>query len=184
MRVLLAPLIGLGAVGLVLSLIVHVCALLGIVRPFGAMPFVLGVGVFVVCFPAVLVANHLAKDFKKNDFWRAALRGCPRWMQKMAYGFGAYAVLNWVIMMADVVAGAPVQRALGRPWLLQSYSAMFMAAYSFGLAALYSGVVCSRRDPARRCPNGHPVPPSAVFCEQCGEPVTDDESDEKMSRTT
>jgi hypothetical protein len=46
-----------------------------------------------------------------------------------------------------------------------------MAFYSAAMAALYSAIHVRERDETRRCLNGHPVSPSAKFCEQCGTKV-------------
>jgi hypothetical protein len=37
-------------------------------------------GIFVVCLPTILFVNWLTRDFKQRDLWKAALRGCPTWM--------------------------------------------------------------------------------------------------------
>jgi hypothetical protein len=46
---------------------------------------VLGPGLFIVWLPTVLLMNRMTRDFKQKDVWRAALRGCPKWMQRLVY---------------------------------------------------------------------------------------------------
>jgi hypothetical protein len=43
-----------------------------------------------------------------------------------------------------------------------------MAFYFTAMAILYSAIHDKEHDAARRCPNGHPVSPSAMYCEECG----------------
>ena len=44
------------AIGLVLSVIVHICVLLGIPNPLNEAAWLLHIGIFVVWFPAVIVS--------------------------------------------------------------------------------------------------------------------------------
>ena len=57
MTILLYPFILISAVGLILSLIVHVSALLGIDLGLGQRIFALHIGIFIVWLPTVLVVN-------------------------------------------------------------------------------------------------------------------------------
>ena len=82
MTVFLYPFIFLSVCGLVLSLVVHVSALLGIDLGLGQKVFGLHIGIFLVWIPTVLVANNLSKDCRRSDFWKVALRGCPDWMKR------------------------------------------------------------------------------------------------------
>lgn len=138
-RPLLLPLIGLSALGLILSLMVHLSALLGLALPLGERAWLLHVGIFVVWLPAVLVMQPLTREFKQKDLWRAALRGCPRWMRWMTYGFFAYAAVNFAIFVALAPTGegrpkprpssSGASRVIGwpftqRPWLSSTPHAM------------------------------------------------------------
>lgn len=169
MAILLTPFIVLAAIGLVLSLIGHGCALLGLPQPLGGAAWGLHIGIFVVWLPTVLVMTRLVRDFKQKDFWKAALRGCPNWMRWMTYGFFIYAIINFFItFVAAVPAGQQAPNAPAPPIVFRAFSGHWMAFYSMAIAIMCSAVVVSERDPARRCPNGHPVSPSAEFCENCG----------------
>jgi len=170
MAILLTPFIVLAAIGLILSLIAHGCALLGLPQPLGGAAWGLHVGIFVVWLPVVLVSTQLTRDYKRKDFWKAVLRGCPKWMRWMTYAFFIYAIINFFTF----VTAAPAAPQAPTPAVVfRGFSGHWMAFYFAAIAVLYSAVVVARRDPARRCPNGHPVCPSADFCEKCGAEIID-----------
>ncbi|HMF18290.1 MAG TPA: hypothetical protein VKE98_13850 [Gemmataceae bacterium] len=164
---ILWPFIWLAAIGLVLSLVSHGCALFGLPQPEEA--WVLHVGVFVVLIPAIFVSSKLTGEFKLKDHWKAAMRGCPRWMQIMTFIFGVYAIINFILFIPQALnvgqqaAGAPTP-----PEIIRGFSGHWMAFYSAAMAILYSAWATSKHDSARRCPNAHPVSPAAVYCETCG----------------
>jgi hypothetical protein len=85
MKTLLYPLVALSAVGLALSLISHIAALLGANGPLGDKAWILHIGIFVVWLPAILVMNRLTREVPRKDIWKVALRGCPEWMRYMTY---------------------------------------------------------------------------------------------------
>jgi hypothetical protein len=157
-----------------LSVLSHIAALLGSQVPLGDYEWLLHVGIFVVWLPAVLVTTRLTRDFKQRDLWKAALRGCPPWMKYMVYGFFGYAMLNFVVFLAN----APPQGGSGPmpPIVVRGFSGHGMAFYSAAMALLYSAAHVKDRDAGRRCPQGHTVGPLAQFCEQCGQPVIQDQS--------
>jgi hypothetical protein len=173
MSVLLIPFLLLSVLGLVLSLIAHTAALLGLPQPLGPAAWGLHVGIFVVWLPAVLVSNRLVGDFKQKDFWKAALRGCPDWMRRLTYGFVAYAVVNFVLFIAIAPAQGGGGGVNAPPAVFRGFSGHWMAFYSAAAAILYSAIAVAKLDPARRCPNGHPVSPSADFCESCGAAINE-----------
>jgi hypothetical protein len=132
---LLWLLVGLSAVGLVLSLWVHLGAIEGRrVAPecfFG----MLHVGIFVVWLPTVLIAQRRIGNMNRKDFWKLLLRGAPDWMRYMVYGLGGYAVVNFLLFMAHVPSGGT-----GNPpavvW--RGFSGHWMAFYSAAMATLYA----------------------------------------------
>jgi hypothetical protein len=105
MNSILIPFMYIAAIGVVLSVVVHISALLGMPSPFGEISWVLHMGIFVVWLPAILVANKLVRGFKQKDFWKAALRGCPQWMKNLIYLFLGYAILNFTIFAISDFAG-------------------------------------------------------------------------------
>ncbi len=170
MAIILAPFVILAAIGLVLSLIVHVSSLVGMPSPLGETAWVLHIGIFVVWFPAVIASQSLVKDFKQKDFWKAALRACPRWMKYMTCFFFVYAFINFLLFMILDLGGEGTDSSDdGTPSsVLRGFSGHWMAFYSAAMALLYSRIHVTEHDAARRCPSGHPVSPSAKFCEECG----------------
>jgi hypothetical protein len=164
----------LAGLGLALSIIFHVEALAGLQGPLGEYEWVLHVGIFVVWLPAVIVSSQLTVDFKRRDFWKAALRGCPPWMRYMVNGFFAYAALNFIWFLAS----APPHGGSGPmpPIVVRGFSGHWMVFYSAAMAMLYSAAHVKDRDVGRKCPQGHTVGPLAQFCEQCGQPAVQDSS--------
>lgn len=168
-RPVLLPLMWLSLLGLVLSFLVHLSALLGMVSALGEAAWFLHGGIFLVWLPAVLVLQPLTREFKQKDLWRAALRGCPSWMRSMTYGFFGYAVLNFVIFLVmhpgrDALPETPAV-------IFRGFSGHWMAFYSAAVAIFYSARHAEEDDRGRRCPSGHQVGPLAKYCEQCGRQV-------------
>lgn len=163
------PFLVLALVGLTLSVVVHGAALLGFSALLGKAVWGLHVGIFVVWIPTMFVANRLAADFKRKDLWKAVLRGCPRWMRWLVHGLFAYAILNFVIFVANVPAKVPGSSANESPLVLRGFSGHWMLFYAVAAGTLHSAITVARADPARRCGKGHPVSPSSKFCEVCGE---------------
>lgn len=163
----------LAGLGLILSLIVHVSALLGMQSPFGEISWGLHMGIFIVWIPTVIVASKLVKDFKQKDFWKAALRACPKWMKNLTYFFFGYAIFNFVLfIILEIGTGDSKGGGSGTPSnVFRGFSGHWMAFYSVAMAGLYSAIHIEEHDDARRCLNGHPVSPSAKFCEECGSKI-------------
>jgi hypothetical protein len=170
MKIILTPFMYLAALGLALSVMVHVSTLLGISSLLGDISWVLHMGIFIVWFPAVLVANRAGKDFRQKDFWKAALRACPKWMKHLAAFFFGYAILNFVLFFISDTAGGGL-KSVGNNSpadMFRGFSGHWMAFYAVAMAILYSAIHAEERDQVRRCAKGHPVSPSAMFCEECG----------------
>jgi Protein of unknown function (DUF3592) len=159
--------VGLSAVGLMLSLWVHGGALQGRRVAPEAFFWILHIGMFVVCFPALFVAKQRVGNLERKDFWKAVLQGSPGWMRYMVYGFLGYAIVNFALFMLKVPAGGRGASPPVDEW--RGFSGHWMAFYSAALAILYSAA--SEHQHAPRCVNGHPVPPNANFCTRCGQPV-------------
>ena len=88
----------------------------------------------------------------------------------MAWFFFGYAFLNFFIFFIAGIGGAAESGSDGDapPVVFRGFSGHWMAFYSIAMAILYSAAHVREHDDARRCPNGHPVRPSAKFCEECG----------------
>ncbi len=157
----------LSAVGLVVSLWVHLGAVAGRRVAPEAYFWILHVGIFVVWFPAVWVAQKRVGNLQRKDFWKVVLNGSPDWMRYMVYGFLAYAVVNFALFMLKAPNGGSGTNPPAIVW--RGFSGHWMAFYSAALAILYSAVRAN--ETGSRCVNGHPVLASANFCAQCGQAV-------------
>jgi len=153
----------LSGLGLVISIWVHVGALAG--RSFPSFLWVLHVGIFVVWFPAVIIAQRIVGNANRKDFWKVVLKGSPDWMRYMVYALLAYPTIFWIASFLRPHHGSGAGR--GSDWV--GFSAIWMAFYSAALAILYSAAHLQAE--GFRCINGHPVSSAASYCERCGQPI-------------
>jgi hypothetical protein len=163
LRPLLWIFAGLSAIGLILSLLVNIAALTG--RHVAPYFWILHVGIFVVWFPAVFIAQRRVGNVNRKDFWKVVLKGSPEWMRYMVHGFLAYSFLDFAWFLGI----RPGRNASGpaADWLW--FSHIWMVFYSAAFAILYSAV--NEVSGALRCVNGHRVSRGAVYCARCGQPV-------------
>lgn len=168
MKIFLYPFIGLSALGLVLSVVTHIAVILGLHVP--AELNLLFPGIFIVWFPAVITLSLITDGSLKKDIWKVALRGAPKWMRFMNYGFGIYAILNFVIFIVFV----PNNPQDSDSSMLRGFSGYILPFYSVALAIFYSASQVGKNGFRRKCPNGHQVSFSAKYCENCGQPILDD----------
>jgi len=155
----------LSGIGLLVSLWVHVGALMG--RGVPSVFWVLHVGIFVVWFPAVLVAQRLVGNANRKDFWKVVLKGAPDWVRYMMYALFAYEFVNFMISMGQSSSG--IRHATTSAADLRVFSGMWMVFYSAALAILYSAA--KTMDSSPHCANGHLAAPNALYCNRCGQPV-------------
>jgi hypothetical protein len=159
---------GLAAIGLVLSLWVHVGAVMGRHVAPEALFWILHFGIFVVWFPAAFVGKQRAGNFKRRDLWKVILRGSPDWVRYLLYGFLGYAVVNFIYFLNPARTG-PEGSGGTSAIVWRGFSGHWMAFYFAALAILYTA---AKENPSGlRCLNGHPVPLNANFCTQCGKAV-------------
>jgi len=133
---LLWPFIVLSAVGLGLSLWVHLGAVAGRRVAPEAFFWMLHVCIFVVWIPAVLVYIKRVGNTRRKDYWKLVLRGWPEWMRYMVSGFFGYAVLNFAIFFFQTPQGGSGANPPAVVW--RGFSGHWMAFYSAALAILYS----------------------------------------------
>jgi hypothetical protein len=157
----------LSAIGLMVSLWVHLGAVMGRRVAPEAFFWMLHVGIFVVWFPAVFVAQALVGDTHRRDFWKVILKGSPDWIRYMVYGFFGYAVANFLFFMTKAPTGGGGANPPAVVW--RGFSGHWMAFYSAAFALLYSAA--RTEDRSLRCANGHLASSNAIFCPQCGQPV-------------
>ncbi len=154
LQIVLYPFMVSALVGFLISLAVHLAALVGVEVPPQA--FGLHVGIFIVWIPAVLASTVARHHSIQSRGWRDQFAGCPAWMRVVAYGLFAYAFLN----IFGVVLGAGS--------IARGFSGHWMVFYWFAFTTLY-GV---RHLPhPYYCLAGHLVSPGAKYCERCGQPV-------------
>ena len=159
--------VALSALGLVLSIAVHLATIFGLLVPGAAVW--LFPGVFVVWFPTVIAANLLTRRSNRRDFWKIALRGAPKWMQYMVYASFVYAIINFVFFIVFVRGDARDTSET----MFRVVSGHVLPFYAGALGILYSAIQIQKRGLIRRCPNGHEVSFLARYCEECGQPVLD-----------
>ena len=154
------------AVGLVVSLWVHLGAVIGRRVAPEAFFWMLHVGIFVVWFPTIFVAQRLVGNVNRRDLWKVVLKDSPDWTRYMVYGFFGYALVNFLLFITKAPSGGS-----GNPpavvW--RGFSGHWMAFYSAALAILYSAARTG--DTSLRCANGHLASSNAIYCPQCGQPV-------------
>jgi hypothetical protein len=166
MTVLIYPFLALAVVGFVAVLAVHVGSLFGATYAFEHFLKFLGPGVFVVFVPMIFVMNQLSRDFKQKDVWRAALRGCPRWMRRAVWAIIGYAWAGFFAL--PFLYGGGMDSTANKA---RSMSATLLMFYLIPASVLYSATRVRAFDESRRCLNGHHVSPFAKFCEECGAPI-------------
>jgi len=176
MRYLVKPVLALSALGFLLSLIAHIFALTGIDLKLGNGIFVLHGGIFLVWFPAMLLAMRLGRgktgawsfDFSS---WKQVLAGCPPWMIYLLIGIFAYAFLNFFLFMEKV----PTQSSQGEPAspdVIRGFSGHWLVFYYAAFAIAYSAFKKPELLGDATCAKGHKALPTDKFCSECGSPVT------------
>lgn len=159
--------IGISAIGLGLSLWVHIGAVMGRRVVPQQWFWMLHVGIFIVWFPAVFVAQRLVGGVNRKDFWKVVLKNCPDWMRYMIYGFFGYAMINSLLFMAKASKGG-IGSSPTTDW--RGFSGMWMIFYSAALGILYSAAATVNA--GHRCSNGHLLSAdSPNYCARCGLPV-------------
>jgi len=165
-RVLIYPVLVLAVIGSIATLVVHISSLFGITYPFERVTKFIAPFVPVVFLPTIFVMNRLTRDFKQKEIWRAALRGCPRWMRRALWIIFGYAWVGFFALPFLYGGGmdSPANTA-------RSMSAVLLVFYLIPATVLYSATRIQQLDENRRCLNGHSIPPLAKYCPECGAPV-------------
>jgi hypothetical protein len=135
----------IAALGLAVSLCIHMGTLMG--RRVAPVEFLIlmQVGIFVVWFPAVMAAQHLVGNPSRRDFWKAVLKGSPEWMRYVVYLLIANAALGSLPFMR-----LPRSESIGvnpSPEMWRGFSGVWMVFYSAAFAILYSAAHARFRGP-------------------------------------
>lgn len=143
----LKPLVGffafLSLIGLVLSIWVHVGALFG--RQVAPESFFWGlhVGIFVVFFPAILVAQKRVGSTNRKDFWKAITKGSPDGLRYLLYLLLAYTSIIFFVSFFEAPPGTvPKGQSPAIQW--RDFSAIWMVFYCASFAILSSALRSSR----------------------------------------
>jgi len=168
MAKLIYPFLFLATAGLAIDVVIHLAAFTGSTILFDQLGKYIFPGIFVVWLPAIFAMNRLAREFKQRDIWRAALRGCPKWMRMAlwtVFGYGWASLFVLPILYGEGIDSGPNSA--------RAMSAIALTFYAVAACVLYSATQAEKFDQGRRCANGHRVGPLARFCEECGAPVID-----------
>ena len=126
--------VGISGIGLVVSLGVHVGALLGHkVAPDALFPL-LHAGIFVVWVPTVLLSRRTVGIVDQRNFWKVMLK--PKWLRYVVFVFTAYALINFLFFITKVPRGVKGNQDPIELW--RGFSGHWMAFYSAAFAILYS----------------------------------------------
>jgi hypothetical protein len=169
-RFILAPFLGLAAIGFILSVAAHLAAIAGSPIPFGKAVWGLHAGIFVVWLPTVLVGIRLTRAAHQRNYWKVALAGCPKWMRTALYILFGYAMLNFILFFLTT-SGRPQPKGDAPPEVVRGFSGHWMVFYGAAFATLYSASVIGYSRMDRKCPNGHSPTITAKFCDECGAPL-------------
>jgi hypothetical protein len=157
----------LAGIGFAISFWVHVGALFGVQVLPESLFFLMHLGVFLVFLPAVFVARYRIIDANRKNYWKVLLKDSPKWMLYTLYALGAYDFVTFFIFMLTNGTARHTGGLQLSEWRL--FSVNWMAFYLAAFAILYSAASSSLY--ARRCLNGHLMPPDANFCTRCGAAV-------------
>jgi len=146
----LKPLVGffafLALIGLLLSIWVHIGALFG--RRVAPEYFFWGlhIGIFVVFFPAIFVAQKRVGSTNRKDFWKVVTKGSPDGLRYLLYFFFAYAFVNFFIFILQAPPGtAPKDENPVLQW--RGFSGHWMVFYCASFVILSSALRSSRQGP-------------------------------------
>jgi hypothetical protein len=97
----------LAALGLVVSLAVHLSTFVGLNPSPHSPVMLLHLGIFVVFLPAILTANRAMKGRSKNDAWKLATTFAPAWLRRFVAVSFVYALLNFFLFFLLSERGQP-----------------------------------------------------------------------------
>lgn len=84
----------------------------------------LHVGVFIVFFPAIFVAQKRLGTTHRKDFWKAITKGSPDGVRYMLYFFFAYAFVTGLLVFFQSPPGTVPNRDPALDW--RGFSAVWM----------------------------------------------------------
>ncbi len=181
MKALLFPIMLIAACGLALSFAVHCMSLTGVIALDRKLIWGLGIGVFIVWVPTVILASEMTKHANRKDFWKIALAGCPLWMQRGFKVIFGYAILNFVLFAAATIGQPKVKSETISAAEVRGFSGHLMIFYGVAFMVLYSRIHAPQLYRERKCPKGHSSAPAARFCSECGHDFSREPGDASVS---
>ena len=164
------PLIAYAVCGLILSVVVHLLALVALQPNSDGLLFGLVFGIFPLWLPVTYISMKLSHGASRKDYWKLLHAGCPAWMGHIDRILYWYALASFVLAVYAFTLNPSWGQNAGPArifWILASSYCMLF--YFVGLCAV---ITAYRKGIERRCPNSHVVGVSDKFCPTCGIPVT------------
>lgn len=166
MALLLYLFLALATAGFLAVLGIHLAALFGFTYPFEHFLMLFGIGLVIIWLPTILVSNRLTRNVKQRDFWRAALRGCPKRIQRALWFWFGYAWVGFFVLPLAYGGGID-----SLPNKARSMSGVLSVFYAVSACVLYSAIQLQKSGEDTFCVNGHRISPFAKHCEECGAPA-------------
>jgi len=175
LRAILLPLAVLSLLGFVLSVWIHLAAIMG--HAPDTVFWALHIGIFVVFVPAVFVAQKRVGYAGRKDLWKVIFQGSPTWMLYLLYALFGYVFINFFWCMTQL----PAQHHTGTtPGEWRLFSGHWMVFYYAAFAVHYTAAAQPANAPvdhfgiptpeAKHCANGHVIGKWDSHCSICGGP--------------
>ena len=137
----------LAAVGLLLSLIVHLVGFFNNSERLNKISAIFWFGWIVIVIPAAIIADRITANYPRKEYWERIFMNCPEWMKYGAYFFFAYGLFYIAVVILKAyfsykIAGSETDRSNEQVFNINflSLSGMTMVWYSYALAVFYSAL--------------------------------------------
>jgi hypothetical protein len=157
-------------IGLFLSLMIHVAALLGLGPMFGEAPLILLLCVFFVCLPLGILMERMCRGVDVYNSLKTIFGCWPRWMCWAAPLLFYYGAVSGPLIrvMTQQSPGRMNPDPAEAPLLSADCISFYTASAAFAFSAWNFG-----RRGGHRCPDQHAVGPVTTSCGQCGARIAD-----------
>jgi len=120
----------ISAIGLVLSAVIHICAIFHIFDPPRELITLIHMGGFVVVYSAWIISKKLRGEYDIKDFKNAMRSVCPRWMAIMTGLLIMYALAGLIFFF--------FRRHFASPASINGFTGHWMVLYALAFTMLYS----------------------------------------------
>ncbi|KKM13250.1 hypothetical protein LCGC14_1718160 [marine sediment metagenome] len=128
------------AAAFLLSATLHVASLWGHIVDSFPVVAALYYGMLPIAVPSVWANHRLVRGYRKNEYRRAILRGCPGWMKKLVYLLGIYTIVGFFLFSLLHLFGSHSRGVdPADVWSMRLASLLWMIFYATAGAVLYSG---------------------------------------------